>query len=171
LVLGAGMLGLTACAMLRSGGAERVVCVDPEPARRLRARQFGCDEAVAPDAVAALRPRHGFDAVFEFSGQSSAFAQALSAVGIGGAIVLVGAVFPGPAVELVPERLVRGNLRITGVHNYAPRHLHEAIAFLAAQHTAFPFAQLVAGWVPLGEAARAFALAQDRQTVRIGVVP
>ena len=71
-LFGAGMLGLTACAMARSLGAAEVICVDPIPARRERALSFGATRVAQPDdltaiADAAVGP-FGFDAVLELSG-------------------------------------------------------------------------------------------------------
>src|SRR5690606_7461708 len=48
LVLGAGMIGLGAVAMLRVEGAGRIIVSDPSPIRRKRALELGADLAIDP---------------------------------------------------------------------------------------------------------------------------
>jgi len=72
----------------------------------------------------------------------------------GGTFVVVGAVFPAPPVELYLEQLVRRQLTLRGIHNYAPRHLLQAVQFLESQHRTYPFASLVAQWQPLTQIAQ-----------------
>jgi putative phosphonate catabolism associated alcohol dehydrogenase len=175
IVLGAGMLGLTACAMSRSRGAAEVLCVDQNPHRRERALEFGATRAVEPQGLAevtkAVSQEHGCDVLLEFTGATTALENAWPLVRIGGRIVLIGAVFPGPPFPLLLEQVIRRQLTISGVHNYAPHHLLAAVKFLAEGGAQYPFASLVTAWRPLTEAAAAFELARDPRAVRIGVRP
>ncbi|MBL9124685.1 MAG: zinc-binding dehydrogenase [Planctomycetaceae bacterium] len=174
-VVGAGMLGLTACAMAHARGAAAILCLDPQPARRALALRFGAGRAIAPDELADaardIAGPLGFDVVLEFSGSPAAFLAIWPCLRIGGVLVLVGAVFPGPAVELRMEEVVRRQLTIRGVHNYAPAHLGEGVEFLAAEHAKYPFAELVAQWYPLEAIAEAFRCAAEPSVIRIGVRP
>lgn len=174
-LFGAGMLGLTACAVLRSHGAVSVVCVDPVASRREFARQFGATQVAAPEELAALAPSAhgelGFDAMLELSGSPKAFETGWPLLRVGGTLVLVGAVFPGAPVELPLEQIVRRHLTIRGVHNYAPRHLQKAVEFLAAHHGDAPFVSLVSRWFPLREIASAFAESKRPDVIRVGVRP
>jgi alcohol dehydrogenase len=68
-----------------------------------------------------------------------------------------------------PEAVVRRCLRVAGVHNYAPRHLREAVRFLAENHGRFPFAELVARTFPLDAADEAFRFAEAEKPVRVAV--
>lgn len=175
IVLGAGMLGLTACAMSRSRGAAEVICVDLNEHRRARAQEFGATRAVLPQELAAVAKSissgHGCDVLLEFTGATPALENAWPLVRIGGRIVLIGAVFPGPPYPLLLEQVIRRQLTISGVHNYAPQHLLAAVKFLAEDGIRYPFASLVSEWRPLREAAAAFERARDPQAVRIGVRP
>lgn len=173
-VLGAGMLGLTACAMSRTQGATEVICVDTNEVRRAPALRFGATIAIPPESLGSLAHElssHGIDIVLEFTGATAALENALPLLRIGGRAVLVGAVFPGPALSLQPEQIVRRMLTITGVHNYGPRHLVAAVDFLARSWRDFPFAELVAGWHSLAQSRQAFAAARETGAVRIGVSP
>lgn len=152
LVTGAGMLGMTAVAMAARRGAH-VVVSDPSPTRREQARRFGA--AAVTDA-----PRAGaYDVALELSGAPAAVRACIDGLDIGGVAVLAGTVSPGPAVEVDPEAIVRGLKTITGVHNYAPAHLSEAVRFLAADHGRYPFEELVVGHYPLDDLDAAFAAA------------
>ena len=173
LVLGAGMLGLTAVAWARHHGAREVVCVDVQPSRRERARSFGATACLAPDEVAGWladsgHPQ-GFDIVFELAGQPVAFQAGWQHVRTGGTLVLVGAVFPSAPVPLELEQVVRRQLTLRGVHNYAPRHLEQAVAFLERTWREFPFASLVGPWIPLAQVPHAFELGRRGESIRVGV--
>lgn len=171
-LLGAGMLGLTACAMARAQGAAEVVCVEPHPARRELALRFGATRAIDAEALEGpteILPE--FDAVVELSGQAAAFHAAWPRIRTGGTLVLVGSVFPGPPVPIALEQIVRRHLTIRGVHNYAPRHLAAAVVFLSRHHERVPFAELVAQWYPLSSIAEAFMASAQPDAIRVGVRP
>lgn len=171
-VLGAGLLGLTACAMARERGAI-VVAVEWLAERRARAERFGAHHAVAPEELATVLEKltdgRGADVLIELTGSTAALEAAWPRVRIGGTFVLVGAVFPGPLLFVSPVQIVRRWLTIRGVHNYSPRHLVEAVRFLASAHERYPFAELVSDWLPLDDVAAAFKLAEDPARVRVGV--
>lgn len=174
-VLGAGMLGLTACAMARSRGASSIVCVDQQPQRRERSLAFGATEAMDLAGLKSCREtellKHGFDVVLELTGSPQAFEHGWSHVRTGGHLVLVGAVFPSDPFPLPLEQVVRRQLTLTGIHNYAPRHLVQAINFLSVTHSRFPFAELVSHWVPLRECQSAFDQGREGHAIRVGVRP
>jgi len=163
LVLGAGMLGLTACAMAHSQGAAVVVVLDREPALIERARAFG--------GTAQGLPSRGADVVFELAGTAEAVRTALASVRTGGTIVLAGTVAPTPGIDLDPENLVRRMLTLHGVHNYRGEDLHHALTFLAGPGQHYPFADLVGQRFALDDIAEAFACAHARPGTRIAVFP
>lgn len=174
-ILGAGLLGLTACAMSHAGGADAIVCVDRDAGRRERALSFGAGRAVAPEetpaALRAISGGHGVDLLLEFTGARAAFLHAWDHVRLGGVLVLVGSVFPDEPVPMKLEQIVRRNLAIHGVHNYGPADLAAALEFLSGHYADYPFESLVAAWYPLHETAAAFAAARDPRSIRIGVRP
>jgi threonine 3-dehydrogenase len=144
LVIGAGMLGLTAVAAAAAAGASSVLSVDPAPERRELARRFGATD-VQPSAAEA----GNCDVLLEFSGSSAALQEGLHHLDVQGIAVLAGSVAPGGDVALDPESVVRRHLSIRGVHNYEPRHLTEALSFLQQTRDRFPWSELVADPVPL----------------------
>ncbi len=89
---------------------------------------------------------------------------------MGGSLILVGSVFPSRPVPLAAEQVVRRCLTLRGVHNYAPRHLHSAVEFLAA-HPERPFDDLVQGWEPLSRLEIALSKALPPDKLRLGIRP
>jgi alcohol dehydrogenase len=177
LVLGAGVLGVTACAMARAAGARAVLASDPEPAYLGRLAAFGATHTFpsGPDELAArvAEATHGrgADVVLELAGALSAVTAGLSLVRTGGVLILAGTVSPVGSVGLDPESVVRRMLTIHGVHNYHPRDLESALAFLAGPGRGFPFEDLVAAEYPLEQAEQALAHAHAHPGVRVAVVP
>lgn len=172
-VFGLGLLGLMASAQAATRGAE-VWGVDPDAARRELAEQFGATRTLNPEQLSQLatlpNDGRGFDAAIDMSGAPAAMEAALSSLRLGGTLVLVGAVHPTPAVELSPERVVRRNLAIHGVHNYRPQDLATAIDFLTANQTRFPLDRLVQQWFSLEQADDAFQAASvEPAPIRVGV--
>ena len=153
LIGGAGMLGLTAAAFAVDAGAAEVIVFDRDRTRLELAARFGATATVmvggAPNDLDDLGELGEVDVALDFSGASSAVSGSLDALGVGGRLVLVGSVAPGPPVPVDPERVVRSWLTITGVHNYEPRHLQQAVDFLACNER--PWSSLVEAPVPLDQ--------------------
>ena len=175
LVQGAGMLGLTACAMARANGACHVIACDVDSKRLDLARRFGATECVTPDAVedavGKTTAGRGVDLALELSGAPEAMVAGLDLLRIGGRYVLVGAVFPGPDLAVSPERVIRRLLSVHGIHNYTPGDLADAVDFLAHHHAEYPFEELVSEIFPLSEVASAFDRALETRALRIAVRP
>jgi alcohol dehydrogenase len=177
LVLGAGVLGVTACAMARAAGAQAVLACDPEPACRERASAFGATHVFATggeelaSSIASATDGRGADVVLELSGVPSSVEAASALVRIGGVVLLAGTVAPVGKVGFDPEQIVRRMLTIRGVHNYHPRDLATVLAFQAGPGRGFPFASLIAAEYPLEEAEQALAHAHAHPGVRVAVVP
>ena len=138
LIVGAGMLGITAAAAATERGAT-VRILDREPERQRAACGFGAHEDDGGST----------DVAIDFSGASSAVQSALSRLDTGGRLVLAGSVSPGPPITVDPEAVVRNWLTVTGVHNYEPRHLHQAVAFLHDTVDKYPWESLVEAPVTL----------------------
>jgi alcohol dehydrogenase len=174
LIMGSGMLGVTAAAWASTLGASSVIACDASPDRRALARTFGSTLAVAPDelalSVAEATEGHGVDSVIELTGSPDAFEQSLPLVRLGGTIVLVGSTYPARAVPLALEQVVRRCLTFKGLHNYAPRHLQAALEFLG-DHPELPFSSVVGPWQPLDLVAEAVSEGLAPKILRLGVRP
>jgi alcohol dehydrogenase len=176
-VLGAGVLGVTAGAMARAGGARAVMASDPLPECRERATRFGATHTFSADAEelrAGVRDAtggRGADLVLELAGTPGTVRTGLALARTGGTVVLAGTVAPVGEVGVDPENVVRRMLTIRGVHNYHPRDLATAVGFLAGPGHDFPWPTLVGAEFPLEQPDQAFAEAHARPGLRVAVVP
>ena len=176
---GAGMLGLTACAMAAAGGARCVIAIEPDPRRRETALRFGADialdSALAPAEIAARVKEpsdgRGADAGLEFAGYPESVELGVRLLRMGGRFVMAGATFPSRPAQLAAEQLVRRMIRIVGVYNYSPEDLETALAFLSGAVNRFPFEDLVGASFPLREVNAAIAFAENRRPPRVALVP
>ncbi|MEE2657509.1 MAG: zinc-binding dehydrogenase [Candidatus Latescibacterota bacterium] len=177
LVQGAGLLGLYTCALLRERGLSRVFCVDPLPGRRKLAEHFGATPVdgtlPASDRIATLLDEvpSGVDAAFEMSGDSAVVPEAIEVQRFGATYVLVGTVHPDSPLDITGEQIVRRCLRVCGVHNYAPEHLRQGVAFLEATRDRYPFNELVSPPIALTRLQEAIELSQQRRWLRVAVSP
>ncbi len=176
LVIGAGMLGLTAAAQLSSSGATEVVVGDIHKERLKLANAFGAtqcvDMSVSGDlksVIDAVTNGRGVDIVMDFAGVLPAVETALKAVRIGGCVLLAGSVFQTDSLSVSPEEIVRRMLTIRGLHNYLATDLADGLRFLNSAHQRFPFGDLVSKSFPLNQSRQAFEFANDNRPVRIAI--
>lgn len=168
-VLGCGMLGLTAVAYARDLGAATVIACDVDPSRRELATRFGATVVVAPEDLSEATTVHGADVIFELSGASRAVQSAFEVVDLGGRIALVGSVSPAPEISFEPSGYVKNLTTVVGSHNYRVDDLQEAIAFLQRTSAQALFAELVPEPIPLTDIVGAIATANTGVAPRIAV--
>lgn len=174
LVVGAGMLGLSACAMSSEAGAEHVAILEIDHLRAKLAADFGASlilnqhEAQQAEQLASIG---GIDIVIETSGIPQAMEDSLAMLNIGGIAVWVGAVFEQRDLRINAEHVVRHLLTLKGLHNYIPGDLQTAIDFLRKHHTKYPFHKLVTQTFELQDLDKAFTAAETSGAHRIGVRP
>jgi putative phosphonate catabolism associated alcohol dehydrogenase len=174
---GAGMLGLTACAMAAHRGADHIVVLEPDPRRREQARRFGATEALDTAQTAdeirqrilALTDSRGADVGMELSGTPEAVEQGLPLLRFGGRFVMAGAVFPNRPVQILAEQVVRRMYQIVGVHNYEPEDLETALQFLSLVQEQYPFEELIGRTFPLRDVDAAFQFAEQHRPARVAI--
>lgn len=176
LIIGAGMLGISACAMSREAGAGQVWAMDINKTRREKSLAFGVDihfdaALSAEILLQTMQKSGGVDVIIETSGVPAAIEKGIELLNIGGICVLVGAVFAQRDLAVNAERIVRNILTIKGLHNYIPEDLAQAIRFLGASRHNYPFETLVAREFPLSQLDEAFATADEGLYFRVGVFP
>lgn len=174
-VLGAGVLGLTACAMARALGAAEVVACDLDPDREALALDFGASRFATPDELGEmsldLTAGRGADISMEFSGAAEAVRGALDVTRTGGTAIIAGTTTPGQSISLDPNQLVRRMLNIRGLHNYAPTDLVSAMDFLGEHGERFPFEQLGGGRFDLERIDNAFRHSSEHPGLRTAILP
>ena len=179
-VQGLGLLGLYGVALARARGARTVIGLDTIPSRLHMARRFGADltfdvGAMEPAAVvAAVReacPPDGPDVVIEVCGVPAVLPAGLAMLRKGGRYIVAGIVFPQANVTLDANTILSKWITLRGNHNYHPRHLVQALDFVARNRTALPFKDIVDSRFALADLDTAFARAADRQVLRAAIVP
>lgn len=180
LVMGAGMLGSTACAMFDAAGAKSVIVADANAERAQSAKAFGAQVVIDASlpveefvkAIQDVNDGYGADIVLELAGANAAVERAISSTGVGGTCILVGSVYPQPPLPVVIEHVVRRMLNIRGVYNYAPKDLIHAVEFLRTTGAKYPFETLVEGNYSLSEVQEAFEMAGSQAApYRVAVRP
>ena len=166
-VRGAGMLGIVACALCREKGAAEIIAVDIDRERLDVARRFGATEV--HDLGDSSHQLPAVDVSIDYSGAPSAMEATVGDLAVGGVAVWVGGVAPRGNVSLNPETVVRRLLSIKGLHNYNADDFREAVAFITANHSRYPFASLVQKEFDLVHADDAFRYAVDRNPYRVGI--
>jgi alcohol dehydrogenase len=178
-VHGAGMLGLTACAVAALENAAQVIALEPDPQRREQALRFGAtaalDSRLPPSEIEQkirdLTQQRGADVGLELSGYPEAVESGLSLLRFGGRFVMAGATFTARPVQVLAEQIVRRLLHIVGVYNYEPEDLETALAFLAASHRRYPFLDLIRPVFALEDIQAAFEHAEHQRPPRVAVQP
>jgi alcohol dehydrogenase len=179
-VQGLGLLGLYGCALAKARGARLVIGLDNVPARRDLGLRFGADHVFDPAAmgeadltktVKALCKPDGADAVIELCGYPEVIPSGIQMLRTGGRYVLGGLVNPDAFVRIDANQILRKLITLSGVHNYHPRHLVQALDFVHTNRKRFPFHDLVDGKYSLDEVGRAMQDAADRKVLRAAIVP
>lgn len=165
-IQGAGLLGIYGCALLRAAGVERVVVVDNDAVRVAQVPAFGGEPALG-SALNVVGPG-GADVVIEVAGSPAVVPEGMKLLRPGGHYLLVGMVHPDSALHLTGEALIRKCVTLRGIHNYGPRHLDAAMAFLG-QHRSLPWSSLISPPLPLARIEEAVALAATRRWLRVAV--
>ena len=173
-VLGMGILGLTAAAILSSQG-HQVIAFDPDLTKAELAKDFGCTEFFSDmdafkSALSNQTQGRGADACLELAGSQPAAQLSLTCVRIGGTIIWTGAAAPVGEVSIQPEQVLRRQLTIRGVHNYIPGDLTDAVEFLSAFSQQFRFEALFGATFALDEIETALQFAAV-STSRVMVRP
>ncbi len=179
-VQGLGLLGLYGCALAKARGARLVIGLDNVAARRDLGLRFGADHVFDPAAmseadlvttVKALCKPEGADAVIELCGYPEVIPSGIQMLRTGGRYVLGGLVNPDAFVRIDANQILRKLITLSGVHNYHPRHLIQALDFVHTNRRRFPFHDLVDGKYSLDEVGQAMQDAADRKVLRAAIVP
>ena len=170
-VLGAGGVGLHAVQVVRAAGA-RALAVDLQRHRLDAARVAGAEGAFPAGADAAVAVREatggrGADVVVDTVGHHGSLLASTDLVRKGGRVVLVGyTVVPADYPPLPSERVVLGQLTVTGSRYVTRRELRRAFDLVARGFVR----PIVAEEVPLERANDALAMVrEDRVTGRVVV--
>ncbi|MFE2312512.1 zinc-binding dehydrogenase [Streptomyces sp. NPDC059441] len=157
-VWGIGGLGAHGVQLLRMVGACPIIAVDPSPAARDRALAFGADLALDPadpalaEKVAAATRGAGIDAAFDFAGVTPVREQALSVLGNGGKLVLVG--LSGKPITIADSTTFSAReLRLLGHYGSGENAVSQLIRL--TENGRLDFSRSISDVLPLEQAAEA----------------
>ena len=174
-VIGCGGVGLSVVQGARLAGAARIVACDLDPAKLAVAARVGATDTLeARDTVAALREAvpEGLDFVFDAVGRIETTEQAIEALGLGGAAVVVGLPAVGQRASFDPLALAEANQRILG-SNYGSVDPQRDVPWLVdrVMDGELDLESLVSGRRPLSEAAEALDDLQAGRVLRTLLIP
>ncbi|HWL44440.1 MAG TPA: alcohol dehydrogenase catalytic domain-containing protein [Ilumatobacter sp.] len=167
-VFGCGGIGASVLLGAALAGAEQIVGIDPNPARRTAAATYGATVAVEPDegVLRELAPS-GYDYVFEASGHVEAMELAVRMTRWGGTTTLIGAPRPGARFSIDALELVITHRRVLGCNmgNLRP-HVDFDAYFRLYTRGLLDLQALVTRTVPIDDIAGAFQIAAAGEGVR-----
>lgn len=174
LVFGAGMLGISACAMAKEYGAKYVFVNDTNSDRLKIAKDFGVEKTfnaqISRDETKLLLADYGeIDIIIDSTGVPEVMEKGFEVLGIGGTAIWVGAVYSARKVNINAENIVRKLMTIKGLHNYTPNDLNNAITFLSNCHKSYPFEKLIGIDFKLEDLKAAFNTANSGEYYRVGI--
>jgi len=163
-VVGAGPIGLLLVQAAKSAGATRVVVVEPLAHRRDAAKRLGADVLLDVDEVPDDIGAH---TVFEMAGSDAAVEIALR-VARPGARVVLGGIPDGDRTSFQASLARRKGLTLVLV-----RRMNEAYprAIRLVEQGLIDISSIVSHRYPLERAAEAFAVAADRQGLKVVIEP
>jgi L-iditol 2-dehydrogenase len=171
-VIGGGPIGLSVAAMARAQGAKVAVLSDPRPLRRGIAKKLGALRAVEPagfiEAARKATEGLGADVVFECSGASEAYDQAVAACRRGGRIGILG-ITEVDYLSLNPHNWRRGELEIVQCRR-SNHTLPEVLAQLAQSDLGLHRSGFFSNTIGLGGIQEAFERLEDRASSEVKVI-
>ncbi|MFI6688947.1 zinc-binding dehydrogenase [Streptomyces sp. NPDC050485] len=165
-VWGIGGLGAHAVQLLRTVGAYPIIAVDPVPAARRRALDFGADLALDPadpqlrEQILAATGSRALDAAFDFAGIAAVREQALTVLAPKGRLILVG-------LTDKPLTVANGTLfsylqhQILGHYGSEDDAVPQLIAL--AEGGRLDFSRSITDVLPLADAAKAVQRLQTKE--------
>ena len=175
-IQGAGGLGLTATAMAKDMGADRVIVLDRLENRLELAEEFGADFTInieeynTPEArlsrVLELTNGRGADVVMELVGIAELLPEGIAMLRNGGTFVEIGLYFPGRTISFDPSTIVLSGKRLIGSFMYPPILMATILDFLVRTRDKLPFQKMVSHKFALADISEAFVQAEwhQRQT-------
>lgn len=175
-IQGGGLLGLYTCALLKEIGVPQIYCLEVDENRFTMIEKFGGVPVNAQNTQKANQyilnhSKEEVDVVIEVAGVKELISQGIKLLRPGGEYILVGLVHPDSELGITAEQIIRKCISIKGVHNYSPKHLDEAVAFLERNINVFPFNELISPPNSIEEINKAMVIAKSNKWSRVSIKP
>jgi 2-desacetyl-2-hydroxyethyl bacteriochlorophyllide A dehydrogenase len=171
-ISGAGVMGRLHVLLAQMYGVQTIVC-DIDEARLENAKAFGADIVINPEktslteSVKAATEGRGADVIILATAAKSAFSDSLSAVRMGGRIVLFAKSNKGFEISISPDDLHAKEITLIGVQGRTTHDFHEAVTLL--NQGRLDLKPLISKTVPLDQVGEGMKSALDRSTYRVVV--
>ena len=149
-VQGCGALGLYACAFSKQLGCKTVISIDTNQHRLELSKEFGADVLInsssEKDVISKIQnitDGQGADFAIEVTGDPAVISDGIGFLRIGGSYSLLGAIYPGSTITVDSSAIITKCLKISGMHNYAPIHLKNAIELVQQSKEKYPYEKIV----------------------------
>ena len=149
-IQGCGALGLYACAFSKELGCKTVISIDKHEQRLELSKEFGADilinssvEQDVASKILEITEGRGADYAIEVTGDPDVISDGIKFLRIGGTYILLGAIYPGNKVTLDSSATITKCLTISGMHNYGPIHLKNAIDLVRQSKNKYPYEKIV----------------------------
>ena len=180
-VQGCGPVGLNAAILAQLAGALKVVVVGGPSLRLELAKEFGVDEVVNIDTVAAedrvkavreLTAGRGADVVIEATGAPAAVAEGMAMARDAGTYVVAGQYTDNGDVTVNPHWLLnRKHLTVKGVWGIDLSHFYRAILVMGKHGRRFAWEKLVSRHYGLDEANKAIDDVEHCRVIKAVIRP
>ena len=174
LIIGGGPMGLIHTQISKSSGASVIVSEVIE--RRLNiAKRFGADFTVNPtkedlnERVRELTDGYGADAVIVSTGNKRAIESGVKTVSSAGTVVLFGGTYPPVDIEIDPNIIHYGEIKITGSYDHTPTHTERALKVLSKK--LINVEDLISKTLSLDELKEGFKLVKNAEVLKVVVKP
>lgn len=174
LITGTGILGLSACAMAKEGGAKNIIVMDQNQERLEFAKRFGAntiiDSALSVTEIKnLLLSKEKINVVVDTTTTVPFMEKGLELLSKSGIAVWIGTDYQQMSTPIHTELIAEHLLTVKGLQHYTPNDLGFAMDFVAAHHNKYPFELLVGQEFYLEELASAFQTASSEKHYRVGV--
>jgi len=149
-VQGCGALGLYACVFSKEMGAKNVIAIDIDHGRLDLSKEFGADftfnsslEKDIGSQIKSITGDRGADYVIEVTGTPKVISDGIKFLRVGGTYILLGAIYPDSNLTIDSSDIITKCLNISGMHNYDPIYLQQAIELVQKYKNKYPFRKIV----------------------------
>ncbi|CAF1176197.1 unnamed protein product [Rotaria sordida] len=170
-VQGDGMLGLYTSVVLHELGYETVYCSGNHIQRSQFITRFGAVPLYNVNYEILIEETNKIDVVVEVCGVSNVVNDGIKLLKPGGLYLFLGMVHPHSDLHITGEQIIRKCLMIKGIHNYAPRHLDQAVDFLVKTIDKYPYEEVVGPTYDLSDLQNAIKIATEKTYARVLVKP
>jgi len=174
LVIGSGPMGLINLQISKLSGASVIVSEVVE-GRLEMARRMGADVVVNParedlaERVREAAGGYGADAVIVATGNKAAIEAAFESIGPAGTVVLFGGTYPPIKVEVDPNLIHYGEVRVVGSYDHLPVHMERALMLLSRR--SIDVRSLISHTFGLEQLKEGFELVKTGRALKVVVKP